>query len=310
MLTRLLSPLCLIAAAGAVLVLADPGTALAKGKPIVVTPGDGSNSGVGIGVHGPGSPGVGGSKPHGGGQAHSLNPCLLNGASAACLAWNQVHFCSAIAADWAGGLKLVSLRDLSAAQLASLNTTLRANGCPARAAGGAAAPTAAQLAVSAYGRLRLPSPVPGRYPSGSLQDGHPYTIVNTRMWFWAATASWRSLGKTVCAGGLCATATATPVSLTFDPGNGDAPVTCPGSGTAWARPMGGSWIPNAQPQGCDYRYRASTFGAPGDEVTASYTITWHVSWRGTNGTTGTLNPLTTSADSRFAVAELQSVASG
>ena len=75
------------------------------------------------------------------------------------------------------------------------------------------------------------------------------------------------------------------------------------------RPAGGSWIPTPQPQGCDYQYTKSTYGYPNGELTATYTITWGVTWTGTNGTSGTLNPLATTANSIFAVAELQSVVS-
>ncbi|HYS36974.1 MAG TPA: hypothetical protein VEO01_15245, partial [Pseudonocardiaceae bacterium] len=175
--------------------------------------------------------------------------------------------------------------------------------------GGAAAPTAVELAQWAYGLLRLPDPVPSRYPTGSLKDGRPYTIVQTHMWFWSDPSVWKPLSKTVCAGALCATATASPSSLSFDPGDGNQPVSCAGPGTAWVRPAGGSWVPTPQPQGCDYQYTTSTYGYPNGELTAAYTITWGVTWTGTNGTSGTLNPLATTVNSTFAVAELQSVVS-
>jgi len=115
-------------------------------------------------------------------------------------------------------------------------------------------PTALELAQLAYGLLRLPSPVPSRYPSGTLADGRPYTVVNTYMWFWTDPSVWQPLSKRVCAGALCATATARPSQLTLDPGNGDQAVSCPGPGTRWARPPGASWVPPKQPQGCDYQY--------------------------------------------------------
>jgi len=202
----------------------------------------------------------------------------------------------------------VSFSNLSPAQLGSLDAALSGNGCPPWN-GGAAAPTAVELAQSAYGLLSLPDPVPSQYPTGSLKDGRPYTIVQTHMWFWSDPSVWKPLSKTVCAGALCATATASPSSLSFDPGNGDQPVSCAGPGTAWVRPAGGSWVPTPQPQGCDYQYTTSTYGYPNGELTAAYTITWGVTWTGTNGTSGTLNPLATTVNSTFAVAELQSVVS-
>ncbi len=273
--------------------------------PVWVTPG---NSGsVTIGVNDAGSDGGHDGSKHSrdGRQTH---PCRTDPGSAACVAYEQANLCSTIAADWAGGSKLVSLNNLTPPQLASLNAALAASGCPPYN-GGPAPPTAAQLAQSAYGQLSLPDPVPSRYPTGSLKDGRPYTIVQTHMWFWSDPSVWKPLSKTVCAGALCATATARPSSLSFDPGNGDQPVSCAGPGTAWVRPAGGSWVPTPQPQGCDYQYTTSTYGYPNGELTAAYTITWGVRWTGTNGTSGTLNPLATTVNSTFAVAELQSVVS-
>jgi hypothetical protein len=265
-------------------------TATADPPPIVVTPGDIGSHDVGISVTQPG---------HGGGSKGSTQTMRTHGGTcdAACQASSksQARFCGQLtqggipAATWATFLQVV--------------------GCAPgnQPAAAAQAPMTAELALAAYGRLRLPAPVPARYPTGTLRDGRPYTIVATYMWFWSSPATWKPLSKRVCAGALCATATAVPTSLAFDPGNGDQGVSCAGPGTAWARPPGGSWIPSPQPQGCDYRYTTSTFGGPNGELTATYTITWQLTWTGTNGTSGRLNPLSTTADSTFAVAELQSV---
>jgi hypothetical protein len=266
-------------------------TAMADPPPIVVSPGEGqTGDDVGISVTQPG---------HRGGTTGSTQTVSRHGGTcdAACQANARSHarFCGQLtqggipAATWASFLQRV--------------------GCAAsnQPASAPPPPTAAQLALAAYGRLRLPAPVPARYPTGTLADGRPYTIVQTYVWFWSSPATWKPLSKRVCAGALCATATAVPMSLLFDPGNGDQGVSCAGPGTAWVRPPGGSWIPDPQPQGCDYRYTSSTFGNPNGELTATYTITWQVTWTGTNGTSGRLRPLDTTADSTFAVAELQSV---
>ena len=170
-----------------------------------------------------------------------------------------------------------------------------------------APPTALQLAQRAYGELALPKPTPSRYPNGALRDGRPYTVVQTHMWFSTSSASWLSLSKKVCAGALCATATAEPNTLSFDPGNGDSSVSCPGPGTTFHRPSGGSWVPGRQPQGCDYQYTKSSYGNPDGEVTSTYAIGWTVTWTATNGQGGAFDDLQSAATSRFAVAELQSV---
>src|SRR5215472_3197210 len=266
--------------------------AKADPPPIVVTPGEGqAGHDVGITVTQPG---------HGGSSTGSTQTVSTHGGTcdAACQASLKSH------AQFCGQLTQGSI------PAATWTAFLQAVGCgpgnqPTTAA--ARAPTAAQLALAAYGRLRLPAPVPARYPAGTLRDGTPYTIVQTYMWFWSSPAMWKPLNKRVCAGALCATATAVPTSLAFDPGNGEQGVSCAGPGTAWARPPGGSWIPSPQPQGCDYRYTTSTFGYPNNVLTATYTITWQVTWTGNNGSAGRLNQLTTTADSTFAVAELQSV---
>lgn len=168
-------------------------------------------------------------------------------------------------------------------------------------------PQAIDLARTAYGQLPLLNPVPSRYPTGTLKDGRSYTIVQAHMWFATAPSSWAVRSKTVCAGGLCATAVAKPTTLTFDPGNGDGSVSCPGPGTTFQRAAGGSWVPGRQPQGCDYQYTKSSFGMPNGEVTSTYTVGWTVTWTANNGQGGTFNDLQTSTISRFVVAELQSV---
>ena len=82
-------------------------------------------------------------------------------------------------------------------------------------------PSAFSLAVSAWGELVMPSPVPSRYPSGTLKEsGHPYTIVNANTWFWTDPGTWQPVSKTVTAGAVWGKATASPVSLSFAPGDG------------------------------------------------------------------------------------------
>lgn len=154
----------------------------------------------------------------------------------------------------------------------------------------------------------MPVPVPLHYPDGILKEnGHPYTIVNTNTWFWTDPATWQPVSKSVSAGAVSATATATPVTLSFAPGDGGKTVTCPGPGTAF-KATTETWIAPVNPQGCSYRYPKSSYGIGGDDqVTAVYTITWKVTWSGSDGSGGTFNNLQTYTPSRFSVAELQTV---
>lgn len=187
---------------------------------------------------------------------------------------------------------------------------------PAAPAGGGAPapppppppPPSIALAQAAWGQLVMPSPVPSRYPSGTLKtDGHPYTLVNANTWFWTEPATWQPVSKTVTAGAVWGKATATPVSLGFTPGDGSRTFTCNGPGSAWVANEQ-TWVAPVNPQGCSYRYPKSSLGVGGDnQVTSTYTITWKVIWTGSDGTSGTFNNMQTQTTSRFAVAELQTV---
>ena len=169
-------------------------------------------------------------------------------------------------------------------------------------------PPSIALATAAYGQLVMPTPVPSHYPTGTLREnGHPYTLVNANTWFWTDPATWQPVSKTVTAGAVWGKATATPISLSFTPGDGARAVTCPGPGTAFKATVD-TWVSPVNPQGCSYRYPNSSYGIGGDDqVTSTYTITWRVDWTGSDGTSGAFNSLQTQTTSRFSVAELQTV---
>jgi hypothetical protein len=164
-------------------------------------------------------------------------------------------------------------------------------------------PSPAQLAQEALTRLTIPSPRPGRYPSGTLQDGRPYTLVNAYTWFWTS-GSFKALSATASAGGNSSTITVTPTALTFTPGDGTKSVSCSGPGVAWKQ-SDGPWA--ASPSGCDYRYPQSSIHDTNGEVTATYGIVWSISWTASDGEKGTLPDLMTTAKSTFAVAEAEAV---
>jgi hypothetical protein len=91
-----------------------------------------------------------------------------------------------------------------------------------------------------------------------------------------------------------------PTALTFDPGGGSSPVTCAGPGRAWTSADGDSKPTDG---GCGYRYRSAT-SAP---LTSTESIRWAVSWRASDGETGTLPALTTSRSDRLMVLQVESV---
>jgi hypothetical protein len=171
-----------------------------------------------------------------------------------------------------------------------------------------AAATPATLAQVAYGQLVLPHPTTGRSPSGRLQDGRPYTFVKAFTWFWTDPATYGVRVKRVQAGPVWAQVTAQPVSLSLDPGDGQAAAACAGPGRAWQDGRDGQW--DRAPGGCDYQYQRSTFGYPQGELTATFGITWRVSWTGSTGAApagGVLPDLRTTTTDTFAVAEAQAV---
>jgi len=267
--------------------------------PVIVTPG-GGHGGVRIGVHDPGSgaapPGGGGSTivPVGGGGAYQGGAGTSNNPFFPGNVGTNPSFPLGCPPDPA-----------NAAWVAFCNPPAATPGAPAAPP---PPPPSIALARAAWGELVMPVPGPSRYPSGTLpQDGHPYTIVKANTWFWTDPATWQPVSKTVTAGAVWGKATATPVLLSFTPGDGSRSVPCAGPGSAW-KANDQTWLAPVNPQGCSYRYTKSSLGVGGDDqVTATYTITWNVTWSGSDGTSGVFNNMQTSTNSRFAVAEVQTV---
>lgn len=193
-----------------------------------------------------------------------------------------------------------------------LNALLTEAGCP-EVPPAYVPPSPATLALRAASGFVLPAPVIRRFPGGSawtLRDGTPYTLVRIPTWFWTEASTWEPQSADAAAGGNWATVTAAPTLLTFAPGDGDAAVSCAGPGTPFdpqRDAVEGSWVPQEQPDGCDYRYPNTSAKMPGSLVTATLTITWSLTWTGSGNTSGTLTQRTTSSSASFAVAEAQSV---
>jgi hypothetical protein len=141
--------------------------------------------------------------------------------------------------------------------------------------------TPQELLQQALNELEIPTIRPGTAPPPG-RDG----LVGLPEWFWVPRAQWRTVSVTVSAGPVWATATATPVGLTFEPGGGLAPVNCTGPGRAYNEKK-----PAAQQHTrCEFTYDQSSAGQPGNAYQASVAVTWNVSWTGSGGTGGELNP--------------------
>jgi hypothetical protein len=177
-----------------------------------------------------------------------------------------------------------------------------APGDPAAAAPPPPPPDPAVLAQQAYGELSLPKPESHRSPESNSDPalgGLPYTWVGLNTWVWVN--NWQPLQRTVDLRGVSATVTATPTSLSFDPGNGDASMSCPGPGRPWTQADG-----NRAPTGggCAYMYRSVTAAGP---LTAATGITWSVAWTSNTGAGGTFPALSTTTTSSFLVEQIQVV---
>ena len=164
-------------------------------------------------------------------------------------------------------------------------------------------PDPAVLAQQAYTELTVPKPEAQRSPPETNSDpdngGLPYTWLGLHTWIWVN--NWQPLQRTVDLRGVSATVTATPTSLSFDPGNGDSAVTCPGPGRPWTE-ADGNQPPTAG--GCAYMYRSVT---PDGPLTATTGITWSVAWTSNTGAGGTFPALSTATTSSFLVEQIQVV---
>ena len=274
--------------------VADPAP---SDPPVIVAPDPGKGA-IGIGVHnyplppergGYGGPGYEGVSVGGASGDICGNPTII------CPAEVQAQKC-AIINETFGYSGITSP--------ARMNPILAANGCPTIGAAAAARPTAGQLAQRVYGRLLLPAPTVERSPPATNSyNGVPFTWLNIWTWFWTSPASYAPVSKTESVPGVSATVVARPSVLVFDPGDGSAPVSCPGPGRAWKDADGG----RPPPGGCGFTYRHTTDGAV---LTATVTIRWDVTWTGSGGAGGSFNGMTTQAAGPLQVLDVQVVNTG
>ncbi len=183
---------------------------------------------------------------------------------------------------------------------------LPANSAPAAPAPAAPAlPSPAGLAAQAFEQLRLPLPLPRHSPDVQLPDGRAATIVGENTWIWTDRGAWTSAVKRVQVGPVWAQVTAVPTRLTFDSGTGGS-TSCDGPGT----PFNGSFGLHSASPDCSFVYTRSSYGLSGDQVRAEWSITWAVSWTGSDGTAGVggeFPQMLSRATATYAVAEIQAL---
>jgi hypothetical protein len=130
-----------------------------------------------------------------------------------------------------------------------------------------AAATPGQVAQTAEADLNLPAPTVSTAPSGGK------AIVNLESWLWIDPAQWQPITATAAVDGITATATATPVSVVWDMGDGNQ-VTCNGPGVAY-----NTNIPDQdESTNCGYTYQETSANGPDQQFTITTTIEYDITW--------------------------------
>lgn len=145
--------------------------------------------------------------------------------------------------------------------------------------GSGTTPAARTLAEQAFRFLPLPAPHVGRNPAERA-------LVRVPLWLWAEPDSWGTRTVRVGVTGLAVVVTAQPVTLTWRFGS-NRPLVCDGPGRRYdtGRPAKG------QTTNCSYTFARTSAGERGGTFTAAASTTWRITWRASNGTTGSLPPL-------------------
>lgn len=194
---------------------------------------------------------------------------------------------------------------------AQLNQLLTFEGCPVYSAT-PPLPTAQQLAESTHISKLLPPPSGHRSPAETqLRNGFPYTFVNYWTFFWTDPDTWLPRSVTATAGPNTATVTATPISLSFGPGDGGSPVICAGPGRPRTAADGdGTSGPVPGDGACAYQYLVASGPSYDDPFQSVQSITWKVTWTGSNNkvaTGGTFANLVTATTGPLNVLQVQSL---
>lgn len=276
---------CAGTAAAALLLAAAPASAGGTGGPVVSTD---DVAGVVTDVQNPGSPGVGGTRPAGGSSGGSGGS---GGTSGPTCTYTQVIGGAEEYAYQEPG-RVVG-EDGYYVQARCSDGTSRVYWQPTGTGGpGPVLPSPGELAERARNRLQLPNPQVGFSPDPAT---HPYQLVNVPTWWW--TENWTTRTQRTAAGPVFAEVTATPVVSTFDGGDGSAAATCDRPGVVWRKGLS-----EDTPGTCRFTYKRSATG-----LTATISTTWRVTWVGSGGTGGTLDPITTSTTQALTVYERQAV---
>ena len=155
-------------------------------------------------------------------------------------------------------------------------------------------PALRDLVLQARTALVLPVPAAEFSPPGATVR----TLVGIDTWFWVPATQWVPEEESVSAGAVTVTATANPLALRFDPGDGAPPVECIGPGAPWEQ--GGE-------SQCSYTYQWVSTHHESGAWPASVELDWEVTWTSNVGQAGVLEPFTMVSAAPMTVAEAQAV---
>jgi hypothetical protein len=132
--------------------------------------------------------------------------------------------------------------------------------------------------------------------------GEDLTLVGTDTWLWVANPgdAYGTVSATASVPGITVTVTARARQVRWDMGDGQQ-VVCATPGTPWQVGMSGD---DPSPD-CGHRYTRESGAAPGGRFRVRATVTWDVSWTGTGGLGGDIDPLQMAATRPLRVVELQ-----
>ena len=140
----------------------------------------------------------------------------------------------------------------------------------------AAAPQVNPAALAQQAASQLPLTAP------SIEMAPPATteqLVNVSAWLWIDPAAWQGQSATAAAGPVSATATATPVEVVWNMGDGQQ-ISCAGPGTPYD-PSNSNATTN-----CSYTWTQSSAGQPGGAYQVTATVYWQVTWTATGAPGG------------------------
>lgn len=126
------------------------------------------------------------------------------------------------------------------------------------------------LVDAAVDALEVPYLAPQSSPAGT--PDRPL-ITGLETWLWVDPGSWRAVDAQAAIPAATVTATARPVGLAWQPGDGSTTGACRGPGTPWSPA-----VPAGAEAPCGHRYERTSADSPGGTWPLGVTVRWEVTW--------------------------------